>query len=335
MPPLSGRRWRRRSLLAAGATSLATAACVLGSPLGGPGLRAEEALARPVTFAPLPPGSRVEWLGGLEINDAALGFGGLSALHLAEDLQVTAISDIGRWMTARLEMQGDRPAGLSGLRTGSLNDGAGRPMPRGFGTDAEALARLPDGTWLVGFERWHRIRAYARLDGPGLYVEAPPGLELAGGNAGLEALAVLPDGRWLAIVEAMAVPGQPGATRAWLGGPGRWTALAYRPAEDFNPSDASPLPDGGALVLERSFSIFRGFGGRLVRLSAEALRGAGPDTVLEGEEILRFGAPLPVDNFEGVSAVRIGGRTVVAMVSDDNQNLLQRTLLLLFVLADD
>jgi hypothetical protein len=57
--------------------------------------------------------------------------------------------------------------------------------------------------------------------------------------------------------------------------------------------------------------------------------------VLEGEEILRIAAPLPVDNFEGVSAVRVGGRTLVAMISDDNQNLLQRTMLLLFVLADD
>ena len=57
--------------------------------------------------------------------------------------------------------------------------------------------------------------------------------------------------------------------------------------------------------------------------------------MLEGEEVLRFAAPLPVDNFEGVSAVRVDGRTLVAMLSDDNQNLLQRTLLLLFVLADD
>lgn len=331
MPFSPGRRWQRRSLLAAGPLCLATAACVLG----GPAVRAQEALARPIPYAPLPAGSGLEWLGGLEISDAALGFGGLSALHLSEELQVTAISDVGHWMTARLEMQGDRPVGLTGLRSGPLNDGAGRPMPRGFGTDAESLARLPDGTWLVGFERWHRIRAYARLEGPGVYVEAPAGLELAGGNAGLEALAVLPDGRWLAIVEAMSVPGQPGVTRTWLGGPGAWVPMAYRPGEGFNPSDATALPDGGALVLERSFSLFGGFGGRIVRLPAETLHRAGPETVLEGEEVLRFASPLPLDNYEGISAARVGGRTLVAMVSDDNQNLLQKTLLLLFVLADD
>ncbi|MBK1661942.1 esterase-like activity of phytase family protein, partial [Paracraurococcus ruber] len=292
-------------------------------------------LARRLTLPASPPGSRLELLGGLVLDDGVLGFGGLSGLHLAEDLQVTAISDLGHWMTARLELQDGRPSGLSGLRTGALGSGTGQPVSRGYEGDAESLARLPDGSWLVGFERWHRIRAYQRLDGAARYVEAPPGLERAGSNSGLEALAVLPDGRWLAIAEALAVPGQPGLTRAWLGGPGRWMPLAYRPGEDFSPADAAPLPDGGALVLERSFSLFAGFGGRLVRLSAWALQAAGEGTVLEGEEVLRIAAPLPVDNFEGVSAARIGGRTLVAMVSDDNQNLLQKTLLLLFVLVDD
>jgi len=56
--------------------------------------------------------------------------------------------------------------------------------------------------------------------------------------------------------------------------------------------------------------------------------------VLEGEEILRIAAPLPVDNFEGVSVLRYQGRLLVALVSDDNENRLQRSLLLLFELKD-
>jgi hypothetical protein len=334
MVDLPGGRWRRRSLLAAGFGALAATACAQGgfAQAGSTG----GVPAKPLQLGPLPPGSRLELLGGLQLDDEALGFGGLSALHLDADLQVTAISDLAFWMTARIELRDGRPAGLSGLRTGPLGDGAGKPLSRGYSGDAESLARLPDGTWLVGFERWHRIRAYQRLDGPGIYVPAPPGLEAAGGNGGLEALAALADGRLLAITEAMSVRGQPGVVRAWLGGPpGEWQALAYRPGEGLSPSDATPLPDGGALVLERSFSLFGGFGGRMVRIPAAALQAAGPDTVLEGEEILRIAAPLPVDNFEGVSAARVGGRTLVAMISDDNQNLLQRTMLLLFVLADD
>jgi hypothetical protein len=330
MPLSPDRRWRRRSLLAAGLASLAPASCVLG----GPASPADLAPARPLAIDPLPPGGPLTLLGGLQLDDEAIGFGGLSALHLDAELRITAISDLAFWMTARLELQDGRPVGLSDLWTGPLRDGAGRPLRRGYAGDAESLARLPDGGWLVGFERWHRIRAYRQLSGPGVYVEPPPGLQRASTNSGLESLAVLADGRWLAIAEALPMEDVEGATQAWLGGPGRWMALAYRPAEGFYPADAAPLPDGGALVLERSFSILGGFGGRLVRLSAAALREAATTTVLQGEEILRIAAPLPVDNFEGVSAARVGERTLVALVSDDNQFPLQRSLLLLFALNE-
>lgn len=309
----------RRALLALGASACA--------PLG----RAQ-GLARPIPPDPLPAGSRLEALGGLVLDDAGLGFGGLSGLHLSPELQVTAIGDLAQWMTARLVLRDGRPAGLEGLRTGPLRDGSGQPLARGHASDSESLARLPDGTWLVGFERWHRIRAYARLDAPGTYVEAPPGLELAPGNGGLESLTVLADGRWLAMTEGLS--SAPAAFRGWIGTPGRWQPFHYRPADNLLPVDAAALPEGGALVLERGFSLISGFHARLVRLSPAQLAGIGPGTVLEGEELLRTPA-LPAENFEGVSAARVGGRTLVALVSDDNENLLQRTLLLLFALADD
>lgn len=313
------------------AGSLATGAC--SAQVAAP--RPAIAPARPVALEALPAASRLTPLGALVLDDGAVGFGGLSGLHLSDDLRLTAISDLARWMTARIVLRDGRPVALADLRTGRLKDGAGQPLTRGHNGDSESLARLPDGTWLVGFERWHRIRAYRDLDGPGAYVEAPPGVELAPGNGGLESLAVLADGRWLAIAEDFGVPGQPGLRQAWLGGPGRWMRLAYRPSDRFDPADAAPLPDGGALVLERSFSIFSGFEGRLVRLPAAPLRDATAATVLEGETVLRLAAPLPTDNYEAVGTARHEGRTLVALLSDDNENPLQRSLLLLFALADD
>ena len=321
MPQGLSRRW----LLA----SLATSACVPGAAGFAQGVA-----TRPLSLEPLPPGSRLESLGGLVIDDQAMGFGGLSALHIDGELRLTAVSDVAHWLTARLVLQQGRLTGLAELRTGPLRDGAGRPLPRGYGGDSESLARLPDGTWLVGFERWHRIRAFRTIDSPGTFVEAPPGLELAPGNGGLESLAVLADGRWLAIAELLQPPQQPLLRRAWIGGPGRWLPFAYQPRDGFEPADAAPLPDGGALVLERSFSIFAGFGGRLVRLSAAQLSTAGDGPVLGGEEILRLAAPLPRDNFEGVTVFRAGGRTLIGLVSDDNENMLQRSLLLVFALRD-
>lgn len=269
--------------------------------------------------------------GGLELDRAVIGFGGLSGLHLAPDLRLTAVSDRGFWMSARLVLDGMRPTGLADLRRGPLRDGAGRPL-RGREGDAECLARLPDGTWLVGFERWHRIRAYRDIDGPGGYVQAPPGLEAAPDNRGLESLAVLTDGRWFAIAEDLPTAGRSGTTTAWLGRPGRWMTLAWRPAPDFVPVDATGLPDGGALVLERRFTFFGGFEARLIRVPAPALAAARPDSVLQGEVLVSTSDALPHENWEGVSAIRHNGALLVAMVTDDNERSFQRGLIAVFAL---
>lgn len=295
------------------------------------GPRAWSVPARPIAVPVLPEGHRLELLGGLELDDAAIGFGGFSGLHLDADLRLTAVSDLARWMTARLVLREDgRPSGLSDLRTGRLRDGAGQPLARGYGGDAEGLARMPDGSWLVSFERWHRLRAFRVLQGPGAYVEVPPGLDRAPFNGGVEALAVLADGAWLLVTETMPAGGDPRLRRAWLGGPGAWKAVSYRAAEGFDPADASALPDGGAVVLERRFSLLSGFGARVVRLTAAQLRGAKPGEVLEGEEILRLSPPLPMENYEAIAVARHSGRTLLALLADDNENMLQRSLLLLF-----
>jgi hypothetical protein len=306
---------RRAFLAALGATSVASA-------------RAQHA-AQPFALPEIPGPLRP--LGGLVIDAKALGGGGFSGVHLAPDLTLTLISDRGHWAEARLLLDGLTPVGLHPLRHGPLRDEAGKPIPRGFAADAEALARRPDGTWLVAFERRHRIRAYRRLDGPGLYVAAPPGLEAAPPNGGLESLAVLQDGRLFTIAETFTPPDRPELRHAWLGVPGRWTPLYWQPAPGFHPTDAAILPDGRALVLERRFSLLGGFSARLVMTAPDALRSAREGAVLRGETILMLNdAPLPSENWEAVAVTRFGDQTLVALISDDNESILQRSLLLLF-----
>jgi hypothetical protein len=269
----------------------------------------------------------------LVIDAAALGGGGFSGVHLAPDLTLTMISDRGHWAEARLLLDGLTPMGLYPLRHGPLRDEAGRPLPRGFAADAEALVRRPDGTWLVAFERRHRIRAYRRLDGPGLYVAAPPGLEGAPSNGGLESLALLQDGRLFAIAETFTPPERPDLRHAWLGQPGAWMPLYWQPSAGFHPTDAAILPDGSALVLERRFSLLGGFAAKLIRTAPDAFRTAREGAVLRGEVILTLNdAPLPAENWEGIAVTRYGDETLVALISDDNESVLQRNLLLLFAL---
>ena len=315
----------RRALLAAG---LLAGGC-------RPGGAAPDRASAGRALAPVPLDGPLRSLGGFEIDTARLGAGGLSGIHLGPGLLATMIDDRGRWAQARMALRDGRAAALEPLASGPLGDGTGRPLRPGHAGDAEALARLPDGTWLVAFERWHRIRAYQRLDGPGTYVTAPPGIERARANEGLESLAVLADGRLLAIAEGLAPEGAPALRRAWLGRPRAWDALAWRPARGMQPVDAAGLPDGGALVLERAFSLFGGFSGRLLRVPANAIARAGEGAVLEGEEILRLdGSILPAENYEGVTALQEDGRTLVAIVADDNHSILQRSLLWLFELQN-
>jgi hypothetical protein len=298
--------------------------------IGAVSAKAQNA-AQPFALPDLPGPLRP--LGGLVIDAAALGGGGFSGVHLAPDLTLTLISDRGHWAEARLLLDGLTPVGLHPLRHGPLRDEAGKPIPRGFAADAEALARLPDGTWLVAFERRHRIRAYRRLDGPGSYVAAPPGLEAAPANGGLESLAVLPDGRLFAIAETFTPPDRPELRHAWLGAPGRWMPLYWQPAPGFHPTDAAILPDGSALVLERRFSLLGGFAAKLMRTAPAAIRTAREGTVLSGETMLTLNdAPVPAENWESIAVTRYGNETLVALISDDNESILQRSLLLLFAL---
>ncbi len=267
-------------------------------------------------------------LGGLELHRRAIGFGGFSGLYLAPDLALTVISDRGAWFTAPLLMQGEKPIGLGTLRQGLLRDAQGVPLRRGHLADAEALVRRPDGNWLVAFEGLHRIRVYRDLDAPAAAFEAPPGLENAPGNGGLESLALLADGRLLAITERM---GENGRIQAWTGGPGAWVPRFYRPTPGFAPTDATGLPDGGALVLERRFSFLEGgFNCRLVHVPRAALAGSGEIT---GAPMLNLPPDAPAENWEGVAVLPRGREWWIALISDDNENLLQRSLFALYAWA--
>jgi hypothetical protein len=63
----------------------------------------------------------------------------------------------------------------------------------------------------------------------------------------------------------------------------------------------------------------------------DALPSAREGAVLRGEPILVLDdAPLPAENWEAVAVTRFGDQTLVALISDDNESILQRSLLLLF-----
>jgi hypothetical protein len=273
------------------------------------------------------------WRGGLVLSSDDPRFGGLSDLALSPDgKEITAISDEGRWLTARLAY--DRQGNLAGIEdgaTGALRGPRGLLLSGKEWQDAEGLARLDDGSLVVSFERRHRFLRFdkAGLAGVPKPLPAPRGLTGAAANGGAEAVVALAGDRLLAFTEGQKA-GDDYAVYL-READGAWQALALKPKGDFVPTGAAQLPDGDLLLLERRFSILGGLATRLRRIPLATIQ---PGALLEGTEIAELRAPLSLDNFEGVAVHRLGDGSVrITLLSDDNFSPFQRTLIVQFELA--
>jgi len=277
---------------------------------------------------------RLRYLGGLKLSSPDSRFGGLSGLTMAADGSLVAVSDRGFWFTARLVSDGQgAPQALTAAELAPLLSPEGAPL-FGSGRDAEAVERAPSGAYLVSFERVHRILRYAPSDGlAATRPEAlglPEGLRRAPPNGGIEALAILGEARLLVVTENLRVADDQVA--GWLIVEGEASPLSYVTQHRFKPTDFALLPSGDLLALERRYSPVAGPGARLVRIPGAAI---APGARLEGEELARLVPPLAVDNMEGL-ALRpaADGGMLVYLLSDDNYNPLQATLLMVFKLEE-
>ena len=291
--------------------------------------------ATPVPLNPRDPGQIVAgellYRGGVSLRASDRRFGGISGLFVSPDgKRLIAITDRGSRIAARLRYDADgRLAGLTDGRIGPLLDPKGQPL-RGRAGDAEALTFLPDGSALIGFERRHRIYRYPAttepLSGRPTLWSVPVGLSEAPANGGIESLAHVGSRFVFLLTEKLRANGRNLA--GWVGRDKSWRPFAYYRTAGFRPSDATLLPNGDIAVLERRYTLSKGSSARIVVVPRKAI---GPGRAVRGREIARLQAPMTVDNFEGISARRTRDRRIVLyIVSDDNFNPLQRTLLLMF-----
>lgn len=279
---------------------------------------------------------RLVWRGGIVMTASSRHFGGWSDLHVTPDgKSLTSISDEGAWLTATIDYDGDANlAGLSNARIGQLHGLDGKPIATKAAADAEAMARLPDGSWLVAFERDHRIWRYATLTSTPTPFEGPSDIGRQPANGGIEAMTTLSDGTAIAISEEYSL--QPDTVVGWIGTPGaggryQWRSFNYATIPDFRPTSIARMPDGSYAMLERAFDVVRGVRVRVMRFDAAQLVAGG---MVKAEELARLASPYAVDNLEGLAATRgAKGETLLWLISDDNFNPLQRNILLLFELA--
>ena len=290
---------------------------------------------------------RLRYRAGLHLTSDSEDFGGFSGLSIDGGI-LTAVSDQGHWLTAELEQ--DQRGTLSALRAaqmGSLCDDDGAPVAWER-RDAEEIQVLPGRGFLVSFERHHRIMLYAASENDGAHLlpasgatalagvprpfPFPPAIIPVRRNKGMEAIVPLADGRLLTFAEDLRTID--GDIIGWIGHPdaGDWRHLILPTRADFLPTGAALLPGGDVVLLVRSYS--RDIGNRLQLLLLEAASLVAGNR-LQPIELARIEPPATVDNMEAVAVdAGPGGEILIYLLSDDNYNDEQRTLLLQFELLD-
>lgn len=288
----------------------------------------------------------LRFIGGVALSGDS-EFGGFSGLIVTEDGSgLLAVSDVGHWLSAEIAREDGRISGLTNSVTGPIRNANGEVMNKGrkWYADAEGLA-WSDGQVIISFERQRgKVRSadvvkQGFLAPANILSESTP-LNSIKGNRGIEAIAVPPDGTafegsLIAIGERILSGGN---HSGWVLSGDKSRRFKIRRRGDFDITDADFLPNGDLLILERRFSLSQGSAVRLRRISAADFTPERLSTgmILDGLDLMTADLTHQIDNMEGM-AVRVDpdGTPIILLISDDNLNFFQRTLLLEFALRPE
>jgi hypothetical protein len=151
-------------------------------------------------------------------------------------------------------------------------------------------------------------------------------------NGGAESLAhiPLPRGQTARLVIAEDAPKDSTDNLGLIESGGQIRPVRIPLIPEHRPTDAEWLDGTRVLVLHRRFNQ-NGSGAALTLIDlAPALNGDAPAT---STELARWEAPIAIDNMEGLTITREAGQTMLYLISDDNLNSLQQTILLKFALT--
>ena len=287
-------------------------------------LLAAPALADSLPLSVLNPEQRkigpLTFLGAIDIPPGKNNITGLSGLWVdSNNKHIVTLTDDGRIFEGELGWVKGHLATVSFEKPISLKNIDGKKFKRR--ADTEALARNEDGSWLVAFERDHRIWRYADFFATPTNIPLPPAALALPRNEGLEAMTVIPNGNLFALAEAR----QEGDNhQGWILEKGRWRNFIYKGGPDFAPTDAVAISDDTLLVLERRINLFPpGFVSRLTFWQNG-----------ETKELAQLSYPLITENFEGLAITKSRDTARIYLVSDDNGlRGFQRTILAVFELS--
>lgn len=263
------------------------------------------------------------WAGGLKLTATGTSsFGGVSGIDVAEDgVSFIAQEDVGGLVRGRLKLDGaGRLVGVEGATFQLLVGEDGRPWGRKIDGDAEDVTLTPDG-YAISYEQDHRVLAYPAAGGPGVRLPVSPDIRKRPPNSGLEALSWR-DGRLYEGAEDGEIwrcdPRPGGACESVM-------KTSPFPGFSLTGLDAAGR---GFVAVYRAVDVFNGWRATIAWLEPAAADGSGPWTA---RTLAVLDRPLTRDNMEGIAAVpRPGGGFRLYLVSDDNLQRFERTLLLAF-----
>jgi hypothetical protein len=275
---------------------------------------------------------RLEWRGGLSLSSWTSGFGGISGLLTDETGQeFTALTDKASIVTGNLTY--DANGHLESVTNTDITDlDVESSIVFYKRNDSESLARMADGSIMISFERAHRFRRYQDLAGPGQTLNNPVAIQSTRLNNGVEAITELSGNRLFAVAEKLR---RQGGYRAWIYDGNKWDILVYPRDQRWQPTGATTSPDGSKVWLtERRFHGFsKGFEARLVELDVSTIQ---PGARLAPKVLAHFPPGTTLGrNFEAIAAAtRPSGETWLYLMTDNNFNPLQPTLLIAFSISD-
>jgi len=276
------------------------------------------------------------FLGGIEVRSRNDRFGGLSGIEMLDGGRVLMVSDSGIVVRARLVHENGRLTRLADAEIDPLFPGGEVAKETG---DVEDIALDPGDAsrGVIVRERQANALLSFKLEDGRLTNFEPQTVGADNGilrsNKGLESVAYAPAASPLAgeiVAIAERAPAGMRDIPGWIAGKGQFSIV---PHDDFDISSARFLPNGDLILLERRFQPLFGLAMRLRRIAADAI---AVGARLDGDILLDAGMASQIDNMEGLAVHRdADGRIVLTLVSDDNHNILQRTLILQFTLSED
>lgn len=269
--------------------------------------------------------SRLSLAGAWELTSTDRRFGGLSGLDVLPSGNLLAVSDEGRFVWISLNEAGvPASAHVAPLRDADGSQLEGKPL-----TDAEGLLITEDGLALVSFEREHRLLAYD-LEGCGAAARGALIADLSirpygmrrdmEENGGAEGLALYGTQLYLGIET-----NDEGGILARLDGGPRLRV-----------TERAELEDGLSITgldghHARIYTVARGYERGVGNTVDVFYFDASATPAFATSPLLRLTPEMTVDNFEAIAVdQREGAPTRLWLLSDDNFNPGQRTLLFAF-----